>query len=72
MCWIEVYTFSFLNSDDDDADAEMSDGSCNFSCPPRMLELCGQDGVTYKSPCHMKIASCQQGKDIKIHKLGPC
>ena len=34
--------------------------------------VCGNDGVTYKSRCHMRIANCNSGRRIKRAHKGPC
>ena len=36
------------------------------------MVVCGNDGVTYKSRCHMRIANCNSGRRIKRVRKGPC
>lgn len=35
-------------------------------------QLCGTDGVTYESRCHLRVASCQNSRRIKRKHEGPC
>lgn len=35
-------------------------------------ELCGSDGKTYLSRCHLKIANCNSQRRIKKNHDGPC
>lgn len=35
-------------------------------------EVCGTDGKTYPSRCHMRIASCNQGVAVRKMYRGPC
>ena len=34
--------------------------------------VCGTDGKTYISRCHMKLTACQKGVKIKVQNHGPC
>ena len=36
------------------------------------VEICGTDGNTYTSRCHLKIANCNSYRRIKRHHDGPC
>lgn len=38
----------------------------------KQKEVCGTDGVTYPSRCHMRLARCQTGTRIKVSKKGSC
>ncbi|XP_024085825.1 follistatin isoform X2 [Cimex lectularius] len=35
-------------------------------------QVCGTDGVTYRSPCYLKEAACKKGKAIPIAYRGQC
>ncbi|KAH9491424.1 hypothetical protein Btru_032144 [Bulinus truncatus] len=35
-------------------------------------EVCGTDGKTYPSRCHMKVASCNNGVVVRKKYRGPC
>uniref|UniRef100_A0A0B7AQU4 Kazal-like domain-containing protein n=1 Tax=Arion vulgaris TaxID=1028688 RepID=A0A0B7AQU4_9EUPU len=35
-------------------------------------EICGTDGRTYPSRCHMRIASCDEGVPVRKKYKGPC
>ncbi|KAK3093119.1 hypothetical protein FSP39_011312 [Pinctada imbricata] len=43
-----------------------------FICRGRKRQVCGMDGNTYKSKCHMRVASCAKGKRIKLKHKGAC
>ena len=34
--------------------------------------VCGTDGITYSSICHLRQAACHKGKAIPIAYKGPC
>lgn len=49
--------------------------TCNRICPePTSSEqyLCGNDGVTYSSACHLRKATCLLGKSIGLAYEGKC
>ena len=53
------------------------DGRGECSCPtcdstPGADAVCGSDGRTYASSCHVESASCRMKKDIKVAKRGAC
>ncbi|BFZ07124.1 hypothetical protein BsWGS_10163 [Bradybaena similaris] len=35
-------------------------------------QVCGTDGQTYESRCHMRIASCNEGASVRKKHRGPC
>ncbi|VVC28539.1 Kazal domain,Follistatin-like, N-terminal [Cinara cedri] len=48
---------------------------CATYCPPGMSPsklVCGSDGRTYQSACHLREASCRVGKAIPIAYKGRC
>lgn len=46
---------------------------CNLKCSKNdKQKVCGKDGVTYKSFCHLQLQSCHQGKDIGFACDGTC
>ena len=49
--------------------------TCNRICPeptsPEMY-LCGNDGVTYASACHLRKATCLLGRSIGLAYEGKC
>ena len=34
--------------------------------------MCGSDGSTYDSECHMKAISCREGRDVSVQQQGKC
>ncbi|RUS80282.1 hypothetical protein EGW08_011966 [Elysia chlorotica] len=38
----------------------------------RKRAICGTDGITYESKCHMRIASCKQGMMVRKKHRGVC
>lgn len=49
--------------------------TCNRICPePASSEqyLCGNDGVTYSSACHLRKATCLLGRSIGLAYEGKC
>ncbi|XP_008140211.1 serine protease inhibitor Kazal-type 4 [Eptesicus fuscus] len=41
-------------------------------CPRTFNPVCGTDGVTYESECHLCIARMKTKQDIQIVKDGKC
>lgn len=48
--------------------------TCNQVCPDVSAEmhLCGNDGVVYPSPCHLRRATCLLGRSIGVAYEGKC
>ncbi|RZC40666.1 Kazal 2 domain containing protein [Asbolus verrucosus] len=48
--------------------------NCSKKCSdsPKRREVCGSDGRTYPSACHLREKTCRQGKAIPIAYKGPC
>nr|XP_022336606.1 agrin-like isoform X7 [Crassostrea virginica] len=40
--------------------------------PTGKYYICGSDGNTYESHCHMSFESCKEQKEITISYIGPC
>ncbi|XP_066528464.1 agrin [Hoplias malabaricus] len=45
---------------------------CPDACPQAQDPVCGSDGHTYNSQCHMRAMGCALQKDINISHKGPC
>lgn len=47
---------------------------CMRKCPsnPSRRQVCGSDGITYPSACHLKGMACRRGKAIPIAYKGKC
>lgn len=49
---------------------------CSPRCPPKTpgtsRQVCGADGITYQSDCHLREAACKKGKAIPIAYKGRC
>lgn len=43
-----------------------------FICRRSNKQVCGNDGNTYQSRCHMRVASCTIGKRIRVQHKGAC
>ena len=43
-----------------------------YICRGRKRQVCGADGNTYKSKCHMRVTSCTKGKRIRLKHKGAC
>ncbi|XP_072395904.1 follistatin [Diabrotica undecimpunctata] len=48
--------------------------NCTRKCPnvPKRRQVCGSDGITYPSACHLREKACRRGKAIPIAYKGPC
>lgn len=36
------------------------------------VQVCGSDGKTYESECHLKLQACRTQEDIVVQAFGPC
>ncbi|KAF7233766.1 hypothetical protein EG68_03720 [Paragonimus skrjabini miyazakii] len=47
---------------------------CPTGCPAVGVDqsVCGTDGQTYESECHLKVRSCAEQRDLYVAHHGPC
>ncbi|XP_033647454.1 agrin-like [Asterias rubens] len=45
---------------------------CGLPCPPTKVYVCGDDGRTYRSKCHLRQAGCREKRLIRVASKGPC
>ena len=46
---------------------------CSLDCSPNEVDLvCGSDGITYLSECHLQTKICQERKPISVATIGIC
>lgn len=46
-----------------------------LKCPSNVIpkrQVCGSDGLTYPSICHLRKRACEKGKAIPLAYKGPC
>lgn len=46
--------------------------SINHSTCFTTQQVCGSDGKTYESECHLKLQACRTQEDIVVQAFGPC
>lgn len=47
--------------------------TCPYLCESRgSRQVCGTNGITYRSTCHLRRYSCRCQTDVKINYSGPC
>lgn len=44
----------------------------NTQTPFTIQQVCGSDGKTYESECHLKLQACRTQEDIVVQAFGPC
>lgn len=45
---------------------------CGPECEPAVRPVCGSDGRTYDTRCHLDRASCLDNRDVRVAYTGPC
>nr|XP_037866862.1 agrin isoform X2 [Bombyx mori] len=45
---------------------------CGVECEAIVRPVCGTDGRTYDSHCHLERAACLDNRDIRVAYAGPC
>ncbi|XP_022821461.1 agrin-like isoform X2 [Spodoptera litura] len=45
---------------------------CGAECEAVVRPVCGSDGRTYDSRCHLDRASCLDNRDVRVAYTGPC
>lgn len=49
---------------------------CKVRCPPQFATpsspVCGSDGLSYKSTCHLYEAACSSGRSLRVVYPGVC
>lgn len=45
---------------------------CPFVCPLPIEPVCGTDGLTYDSSCHLKREACNKSLQTTVLHAGPC
>ncbi|CAH8663593.1 unnamed protein product [Schistosoma guineensis] len=46
--------------------------TCPEPCPSIVSPVCGSDGVTYDSTCHLERTACQKMREIRVIYSGEC
>ncbi|KAK7067339.1 hypothetical protein SK128_007893, partial [Halocaridina rubra] len=52
-----------------------ADCKCEAQCPDDSSStraVCGSDGETYATECHLRLFACHYQKDVVVDALGPC
>lgn len=50
----------------------LSHGGLKFTLFNEIQQVCGSDGKTYESECHLKLQACRTQEDIVVQAFGPC
>ena len=45
---------------------------CAKRCTQIYQQVCGTDGRTHNSRCHMEVTACQENKNIEVEHEGKC
>ncbi|VDQ07869.1 unnamed protein product [Trichobilharzia regenti] len=46
--------------------------TCSEPCPQVVSPVCGSDGITYDSTCHLERTACQKMREIHVLYSGEC
>ena len=45
---------------------------CPSDCPSKISPVCGSDGNTYNSACHLRVDSCERKANVTVRHVGKC
>ena len=45
---------------------------CPNDCPSKLSPVCGSDGNTYNSACHLRVDSCKRKANVTVRHVGKC